>query len=72
MKMKGDYYFDYNQIVAIIAPQDEHAAIKKSCIFEFANKLTFIDSEWNTEEILYQLSKKYWYLSEQILSVFKA
>ncbi|BAL61792.1 hypothetical protein QQG09_07860 [Melissococcus plutonius] len=71
-RMKGDYYFDYNQIVAIIAPQDEHAAIKKSCIFEFANKLTFIDSEWNTEEILYQLSKKYWYLSEQILSVFKA
>ncbi|HCJ4447965.1 TPA: hypothetical protein NR419_002752 [Listeria innocua] len=69
--MKGDYCFDYGHIVAIIAPQEEHAKIKKACTFESANKLTFIDSEWNTEEILYQLSKKYWHLSEQVMKVFE-
>ncbi|MGM0332017.1 hypothetical protein [Enterococcus sp. AZ050] len=70
-RMKGDYHFDYNHIVAVIAPQEEHTAIKEFCTFESANKLTFIDSEWNTEEILYQLSKKYWHLSEQVMNVFK-
>ena len=63
-RMKGDYSFGYAQVVAVIAPQEEHAKIKKACIFEAVNKLTFIDSEWDTEEILYQLSKKHWQLSE--------
>ncbi|EHQ9041227.1 hypothetical protein OC441_002583 [Enterococcus faecalis] len=70
-RMKGDYSFDYAQVIAVIAPQEEHGRIKKFCICEDVNKLTFIDSEWDIEEILYQLSKKHWQLSEQVLNVFK-
>ncbi|MHC5215169.1 hypothetical protein ACYSNR_00770 [Enterococcus sp. LJL128] len=70
-RMKGDYNFDYRQIVAVIAPEREHDEIREACEFKMINKLTFIDSEWNTEEILHQLSQKYWNLSKQVLNIFE-
>lgn len=70
-RIKGDYCFDYMQVVAVIAPQDDHEDIKVACTSDSVNKLTFIDSEWNTEEILYQLSKRHWEISEKILNAFR-
>lgn len=71
-RIQGDFCFEFSQIIAVIAPEYEHEEIKKACRNSEINQLTFIDAEWNVEDIIYQLSRRYWKLSEKVNDIFSA
>lgn len=56
----GDYQFIIPDIVAVIAPSAEHDEIRGNIKYYFADAITFIDINWNMEQILYNIGAQSW------------
>lgn len=53
-RVVGNYEFIIPDIIAVIAPENEHDEIRDSIDYDFADAITFIDINWSQEK---QLSK---------------
>lgn len=56
----GDYEFIIPDIVAVIAPSAEHNEIRDNIKYYFADAITFIDVNWNMEQILLNIGSQSW------------
>lgn len=64
----GDYKFITPDVVAVIAPENEHNLIREK-VYSFSNSMTIIDIEWSFETLLSKISSFAWnnqYKYEQV------
>lgn len=69
-RVVGDYTFILPDIVAIIAPEEEHSYIRKN-IDHFSESLTIIDANWTIEDVIIKVGAFAWknrYQHEKTLS----
>ncbi|MDL2324541.1 hypothetical protein LJC61_05255 [Ruminococcaceae bacterium OttesenSCG-928-A16] len=56
----GDYEFLIPELAAVIAPSSEHSDIRSKVNYYFADAITFIDIDWNMEQILLHIGAQSW------------